>query len=150
MVNVRSITLNDVTGIKLLADGHRLELGFNARQKFEEVALQQRGFVALMDDVLVGFVIFRHRKIDQQTTLSDICVAQPQRNQQIGSCLICALINQCTLLSRDYIQLKCPVALPANDFYQRLGFTLDRTEVGKKRPLNVWRFPITPPPTHEG
>lgn len=135
--------------IKTLADAHRLELGFIPRQKFEEVALKQRGFVALDDEALLGFVIFRHRKVDLQTTLSEICVAKANRGQNIGKKLIDALIYECTQMSRDFIQLKCPVELPANQFYRRLGFKLHATEGGKKRSLNVWRFPILYKPTSE-
>lgn len=149
MINIRGIQVDDVLAIKALADANRGELGFNPRKKFEEVASQQRSFVAISNGDVVGFVIFRHRKIDSQTTLSEICVRQDFRHQHIGEALVARLIKECTEMSRDFIQLKCPVDLPANRFYQRLGFALHMTELGKKRSLNVWRLAIPPKPANE-
>lgn len=141
MITIRRLQPEDAPSIKVLADANRVELGFNPRQKFEEAAAQRRGFVALANNnLIVGFVIFRHRRIDRQTTLSEICVAKTHRGQHIGESLISELVKECTHMSRDYIQLKCPVDLPANQFYPRLGFVLHKTEAGKKRHLNVWRF----------
>lgn len=149
MVTIRQLQPADALSIKVLADAHRIELGFNPRQKFEEAAAQRRGFVALVDELIVGFVIFRHRRVDRQTTLSEICVAKTHRVQHIGKSLISELVKECTYMSRDYIQLKCPVDLPANQFYPHLGFVLYETEMGKKRNLNVWRFSISPKPASE-
>jgi hypothetical protein len=41
------------------------------------------------------------------------------------------------------IRLKCPLDLPANDFYRHYGFTLTGQELGKRRPLNRWCLPLT-------
>lgn len=149
MVTIRRLQPEDTLSIKVLADANRNELGFNPRQKFEEAAAQRRGFVALADELIVGFVIFRHRRVDRQTTLSEICVAKTQKGQHIGKSLISELVKECTHMSRDYIQLKCPVDLPANQFYLRLGFVLHKTEAGKKRRLNVWRLSTSPKPASE-
>lgn len=149
MISVREIQANDVPAIKGLADANRRELGFNPRKKFEEAVSQQRGFVAVDSADVVGFVVFRHRKVDLQTTLSEICVREDLRHQHIGEALMAQLIQQCIEMSREFIQLKCPVDLSANRFYQRLGFVLHTTESGKKRSLNVWRFAIPPKPTNE-
>lgn len=144
MITVRIIHIDDVAAIKALADANRRELGFNPRKKFEEAALQRRGFVAVCNSEVIGFVVFRHRKIDLQTTLSDICVRKDFRQHHIGEGLMVRLIEECAEMSREYIQLKCPINLPANRFYQRLGFVLHMTESGKKRGLNVWRLSIPP------
>lgn len=144
MINVRRIQIDDVSVIKALADADRKELGFNPRKKFEEVALQQRGLVAVCNGEVIGFVIFRHRKIDLQTTLSEICVQQHFRHQNAGKLLVTELVKECTQMSREFIQLKCPTDLPANLFYQHLGFVIYNIEAGKKRSLNVWRLSIPP------
>ena len=144
MTTIRKIQINDVSEVKLLADASRFELGFNPQKKFEEVAFQKRAFVAIVNQKIIGFVIFRHRKRDLQTTLSEICVQQQFRGQHIGAELIAQLVRECRLKSREFIQLKCPVDLPANQFYRRFGFRLHSTELGKKRNLNVWRLPILP------
>jgi ribosomal protein S18 acetylase RimI-like enzyme len=149
MINFRGIQVDDVPAIKALADANRRELGFTPCMKFEEAASQRRGFVAVCDGDVIGFVIFRHRKNDSQTTLSDICVRQDFRHQHIGEKLVAHVIKECTEIPREYIQLKCPVELPANRFYQRLGFTHYMTESGKKRSLNVWRLFVPPKPINE-
>ncbi|GAB4514747.1 MAG: hypothetical protein OHK0046_17270 [Anaerolineae bacterium] len=149
MLQIRRLYTEDTPKVKTLADKNRRELGFNPRQKFEEVASEQRGFVAVYNGDLVGFVIFRHRKIDLQTTLSEICVQADYRHHHIGEALVAQLIKECTEISREYIQLKCPVDLTANRFYARLGFVLYTTESGKRRSLNVWRLAIPPKSVNE-
>lgn len=140
MITLRHIQTIDVQSAKLLADASRDAIGFINRQKFEEAATQQRGFVALENGQVVGFVLYRHRKLDHQTTLSEICVKKDYRGQHIGERLVNALVQECIEKSRHFIQLKCPSDLPANKFYEQMGFELSTTEKGKKRSLNVWRF----------
>lgn len=142
MITLRHIQDIDIQTAKLVADASRDAIGFITRQKFEEAAKQQRGFVALENTQVVGFVLYRHRKLDQQTTLSEICVHKDYRGQHIGERLVNALVQECTKKSRQFIQLKCPTDLPANAFYKQLGFELSATEKGKKRSLNIWRLPL--------
>lgn len=146
MTRLRHIQYADISAAKLIADASRDAIGFIPRQKFEEAAKQQRGFVALENAQVVGFVLYRHRKLDHQTTLSEICVHKDYRRQYIGERLVNALVQECIKKSRQFIQLKCPADLPANVFYEKLGFELSATEKSKKRPLNIWRFLI---PDHE-
>ena len=143
MAELLLINHNHIDGMKLLADANRESLGFMPRKKLEEIADQQRAFVALYDGSVVGFVVFRHRKRDLQTTLSEICVQHEYRGQGIGADLIQSLIRDCDQRNRAYIQLKCPIDLAANQFYEHLGFDLHMTEDGKKRRLNVWRLSIS-------
>jgi ribosomal protein S18 acetylase RimI-like enzyme len=145
MITFRHLCDTDIQAAKLLADANRDSLGFVTRQKFEEVVEQRRGFAALEDDRVIGFVLYRHRKLDHQTTLSEICVHKDYRGQQIGRRLVNALIQECMNKSRHFIQLKCPTDLLANEFYRQLGFELAMTEKGKKRSLNVWRFFLPEP-----
>ncbi len=146
MITLRHIQETDIQTAKQLADANRDAIGFITRQKFEETAKEQRGFVALENDQVVGFVLYRHRKRDQQTTLSEICVHKDYRRRHIGEQLVNALIEDCLNKSRHFIQLKCPTDLPANAFYRQLGFELVATEKGKKRSLNIWRLRL---PRHE-
>ncbi len=143
MLVVKPIHPETIDDVKILADANRNSLGFITKKKFEEAVEQQRGKVALQDDMVVGFVIYRHRKIDSQTTLSEICVHNDYHNQRIGSKLMLALIQDCEHRCREFIQLKCPVDLAANGFYERLGFRLHTIEEGKKRQLKVWRLAIS-------
>jgi len=128
--------------MKVIADGYRDQIGFIPRAKFQETVDAERVIVALVDGSVVGFVVYRHRKTDEQTTLSEICVSKQWQKQGIGKLLVQALEAECRAKLRCWIQLKCPVDLPANYFYEKLGFFLIATEPGKKRSLNVWRLHV--------
>lgn len=142
MIKLLLVNQDHIDDIKLLVDANRKSLGFIPRKKLEEIIDQQRAFVALYENNVVGFVAFRHRKLDLQTTLSEICVQRKYRGLGIGTDLIRILIRDCGRRNRAYIQLKCPTELSANKFYERLGFELHSVEAGKKQQLNVWRFAI--------
>jgi ribosomal protein S18 acetylase RimI-like enzyme len=137
---IRTLISSDIYGIKKLADQNRDALGFLPLAKIIEVERDNRALVASKNNTIIGFVLFRHRKIDLQTTLSDICISEDYRNQGIGRMLVNALLIDCGNKLRDFIQLKCPIDLPANMFYKKLGFTLYAIENGKKRQLKVWRL----------
>ena len=146
MIKTRYLVRQDIQVAKTIADTNRDSIGFLPRMKLQEAADQNRCFVATSDEGnLAGFVVFRHRKIDNQTTLSDICVDETYRGKGIGRVLMNTLIENCHEKRREFIQLKCPESLTANQFYERIGFNLIATEEGKSRRLNVWRLPITQP-----
>lgn len=130
--------------IKQIADCNRHSLGFLPKPKVEEAVANNRVVVVkTSEEKVLGFVIFRHRKTDKQTTLSDICVDENWRNQGLGTLLLQFLYDECLNLQRDFVQLKCPVDLPANAFYDRLGFVKHSTEEGRSRKLNIWRLAIS-------
>lgn len=142
MNKIVALDSQNMAGAKRLADENREALGFIPRKKFEELMCQERGLVALQEGRVVGFVLYRHRKRDLQTTLSEICVDTAYRRRGIGAKLISALLQDCKQRGRTFIQLKCPVDLSANTFYKRLGFHVYTIEAGKKRHLHVWRLEI--------
>lgn len=144
MSSIEFISKIHVSDAKKVADANRDALGFITSGKFQEAVEQNRGLVFIENDEVIGFVLYRHRKYDNQTTLSDICVDERYRGKSIGRMLVEALIEDCQEKSREFIQLKCPIDLPANKFYSNLGFKLHDTENGKKRQLNVWHLAIKP------
>jgi ribosomal protein S18 acetylase RimI-like enzyme len=91
---------------------------------------------------IMGFVTFRHRMRDLQTTLSDLCVDESYRKHGIGRFLIDTLFEESTQKGRSFILLKCPQDLESNAFYEHIGFVLERIEAGKSRKLKVWRLNI--------
>lgn len=131
-----------IDAMKALADANRSELGFILRAQIQDAIEQNRAFIACIENRLVGFVIYRHRKKDLQTTLAEICISKEHRKQGLGKELINALILESSALSRSHIQLKCPVGLPANQFYEKLGFSCVSTQPGKSRNLNIWIFEL--------
>lgn len=131
--------------IKSIADEHRSELGFHSQQSFIDSYKREELFVAKVDGQIKGFVRFRHRR-DHLTTLYEIATSQEARNKSVGRRLIEALIADCQKIGSRCIKLSCPVELPANQFYERLGFRRwhRRSHPGKSRPLNEWSLPVLP------
>lgn len=131
----------DVVAVKEIADGHRVDFGFIPKAVFFEAVDKEWLLVAKIDDVVVGFVRFRHR-CDRTTTVYEIAVAKHIRRQGIGRALIYSLIEHARRHNQLEITLKCPVDLPANHFYHALDFQLVRVDKGKRRDLNVWRLEL--------
>jgi len=132
---IRRACVDDIDWIKRLADEHRDELGFVIRSEIERAVSKAEVFV----EPEIGFVVFHHRR-DSQTTLYLIAVREKRKG--IGKALVMAVIDDARRKGKEFIQLKCPVNLPANEFYKRLGFVLERVDEGKRRKLNVWRYYI--------
>lgn len=135
-------TYEHISRAKTLADANRAIFAFINRQAFEDAYTHKGLLVALMEEQVIGFVRYYHRKTDKQTTLYDICVAEEWRNHGIGKQLLIALISDCLAQNREFILLKCPTRLPANQFYLRQGFTLLNTQQGKHHDLNVWQLSL--------
>lgn len=139
---VRPAAATDLTAIKEIADANKTALGFLPRPKINEAIQQQRVLILQTEREMAGFVIYRHRKTDNQTTLSDICVTEKWRGGKGGQAMVQALVQDCVERSRAFILLKCPIDLPANSFYERVGFIRVGIDNGKHRPLNIWRLDI--------
>jgi ribosomal protein S18 acetylase RimI-like enzyme len=139
----RLATHLDTNTIKAIADANRDALGFLPAAKVREAINRQQTFVAIVQGEIVGFVIYRHRIRDQQTTLYDICVKQTWRKKGVGQALLTTLQTECKQKERALIQLKCPTSLPANLFYAKFGFDKVGVDAGKKQALNIWELPIT-------
>lgn len=140
-VRIRPANLDDLDAVKQIADHHKDELGFVPRPALVRSVDRQQLFVAENNAELVGFVDFRHRR-DGQTTLYHLAVRSEHRGQGIGRALISALADDSQRQGKSYIQLKCPEALPANTFYESLGFQPIGVEKGNRRPLVVWRLNV--------
>lgn len=135
-------TSGHISAIKAIADANRDEVGFINRARIVQLVEENRIIVAVLKGKVVGFVAFRHRKTDTQTTLSEICLDQSVRGLGYGRGLINALYQDCISHCRTYIRLKCTVDSDANSFYDHLGFQKVATEAGKVRRLNVWELVV--------
>ena len=138
-VTIRPARVEDVFGVKTLADQHKVELGFIRKSILYKA--QEKGWllVAVKNEEVIGFANFRIRQ-DNNATLYDIVVDKPYRKQKIGKRLIQRLTWLVNVAGGEHIRLKCPQSLPANAFYEKLQFTHTEIETGKKRPLNVWYY----------
>jgi ribosomal protein S18 acetylase RimI-like enzyme len=68
----------------------------------------------------------------------EIAVLPECRRQGVGRALAEAVVQEAVLLGCVVLQLKCPIDLPANEFYRCAGFTEAGIEEGKRRPLRLW------------
>jgi ribosomal protein S18 acetylase RimI-like enzyme/queuine/archaeosine tRNA-ribosyltransferase len=152
-VEVRLAKRNDLKAVKRLADGHRHELGFVKLAALEKAIQERRLLVAVSKNVgtltrlhactIVGFVHFRCCK-DGHATIYEIAVAPDWRGKGVGRKLVEAVCTHARLHSCTRLRLKCPVDLPANGFYQRLGFVRIGIEThdGNRRPLAIWELDL--------
>ena len=136
---VRQAGLSDLDAIKYLADAHRNELGFVLRPALAKSIERAEVLVAENSCGIVGFIEYHHRR-DEQTTLYHIAVQRDHRQRNIGRQLVQALRDDAGERNKSHIQLKCPVDLEANEFYDRLGFVKTEVQPGKHRSLVVWRI----------
>jgi GNAT superfamily N-acetyltransferase len=136
---IRPAVQADLDAIKLLADVHKHELGFVLRPAIAKSIVQGEVFVAEIGEDLVGFVEYHHRR-DNQTTLYHIAVRSDHRKQGIGRRLVDTLVQQAVGKDKDVIQLKCPIDLEANRFYEKMGFICSEIQPSKQRELAVWRL----------
>jgi len=135
---VRPAVPDDLDVIKLIADEHKEELGFAPRPALARSIDRGQLLVAENAAGVVGFVDFYHRR-DEQTTLYHIAVDLAHRGEGIGRALVDALIDDARRYGKSHVQLKCPEGLPANKFYQDLGFEKLGIDPGNRRALLVWR-----------
>jgi len=139
---IRKATKRNIREIKKIADANKDSIGFVLRPALIEAVERKELFVAkALNNRVLGFINYHHR-LDKQTTIYEICVKSRHRGKGIGCRLIKAVINESCSLGKDWILLKCPENLPANQFYHRVGFSHVSTQNGKRRRLNVWRFDI--------
>lgn len=145
-MKIRHAQKKDIQAVKRLADDNRNALGFLVRASLEE-RLRHRGLlVCEHQGEVIGFVSFHHRR-DGWTTIHELCVEEQYRRQGVGRALVEAVKDDALRAGQSGIRLKCPVDLPANGFYARLGFTRAAVVEGRRRPLAVWEKSLNLP-TH--
>jgi ribosomal protein S18 acetylase RimI-like enzyme len=132
-------TPDDIDEIKRIADAHRRELGFVRRPSLLEAIDRSEVLIAKQNGSILGFVEYRHRK-DEQTTLHNIAIVSTYQRKGIGRKLVERLVSEAQEMGKSHISLKCPVDLPANEFYKMLNFQLCGIEPGKRRNLKIWRW----------
>lgn len=128
-IHIRAAADEDIPAIKRIANQHKNELGFvmtpSLRRGIEESELH----VALVNGRVVGFVNW-HLRRDGWSTVYEIAVERDHQRAGIGAELLATVMRP--------TRLKVTQDNPANAFYRNQGFTLARTEKGRKRALNVY------------
>lgn len=145
---IRRASITDLKAIKQLADQHRHELGFVLAPSLARSIERNELLVAENSEGIIGFVDFHHRR-DNQTTLYHIAVHSDHRRQSIGRQLMGELIRDAREHKKEFIQLKCPVDLEANKFYESQGFCRVHVQPNKHRELAIWCLTVRAPESEE-
>ncbi|MCC5636361.1 GNAT family N-acetyltransferase [Nostoc sp. CHAB 5844] len=93
----------------------------------------------------IGACCYYVLKKSSQITIRKLAVLPEHQKQGWGRLLIYRVICRAIEKGKTSIFLKCPIDLPANNFYENLGFELEATEQDRTRPLNYWRYHIKLP-----
>lgn len=128
---IRYAAESDIPGIKAIANKYKTELGFVNSTALKESVARLELYVAVINDAVVGFVNWHHRR-DDQNVVYEIAVHPAFRGRAIGSALLEAVPAP--------RRLKCTADNTANEFYSR-SMRMVGQEPGRKRTLNVWVSP---------
>jgi len=132
---------DDVPTLMLLVDGERLALGVVPRSTLLSGTERGEIWVAETAGEVVGFChVYRRR--DGIVTIYHLAVAPEARRQGVGRRLVEIAIADGRRCGAHVLRARCPEDLPANAFYERLGFVRAGTEAGKRRRLIVWELSL--------
>lgn len=139
-MEVRYANQEDIQKIVKLANKHTYEMGFVPSPVFFEALKRNTLLVCVLEEELVGFVCWYHRKREPVTTLSYLCVAEEFQLRGIGRILVRFVCEQAYKKSMKEVRLKAKAGIGANSFYACLGFDHYAVEQGKKSAIIVWRM----------
>lgn len=140
-IQIRKATPKHLCQIKKIADANKETIGFVLRPALLEAIQRHELLVGIArNGRIFGFVNFHHR-LDEKTTIYELCVKEKHRGNGLGRRLIEAVKAESRAMGKHQIQLKCPTEIEANRFYSRVGFQQIAVVAGKKRRLNVWSLP---------
>jgi GNAT superfamily N-acetyltransferase len=125
------------------------ELGFLPRIAFEHGAAESRIFIGLLNGSPCGYVLVSsgYRGILRCT---QVCIQYDARRRLYGAMLVAAAEQHAEDLGCTRIFLRCGSDLPANEFWQSVGYTVIGTEPsgearrGHRTHLNIWTKVLSP------
>ena len=126
--------------VKEIADSLRDELGFTLLPQLEEAMHKSELIVAVnsIQDVL-GYTKYHIRR-DKNITVYSIGVESKCQGMGVGTALMDFLKLEIDFVDGQVIRLKCPVDLPSNTFYEKMGFKSYGIESGRRRELQKWCY----------
>ena len=136
--------MEDAPGILALADANKGELGPVSQHLNWLMERIHRGEVFVAEtagDRFIGFVCFQHElhSEEAQTRVYYLCTDVAYRGRGVGKLLIKAVAVDARLHGNEFITLKCPAHLSANNFYRGLGYELEGSEADHRGvQLNLW------------
>lgn len=140
-IEFRQATQTDLDAIKRIADRDKHALGFVHRGALARAIERREVLLAVRGSDIVGFCQMYHRR-DGVITVSHIAVVHEARRRGIGRALVDRARDDGVARGMTSIRLKCPFDLPANAFYQGIGFALASVETTASRDLNIWERPL--------
>lgn len=142
-IKTRLAGAQDIPDIRVLLKANHAAFGFIPVVALQESIRRGEVIVAANHKDILGMARYHHRR-DGVTTLHEIAVTPGHQGQGIGRSLLEHLEGEARARGQTHVRLKCPVDLPANGFYARLGFTRVAIEEGKRRPLAMWEKQLSP------
>ena len=147
-VTIREASQEDASTMRALSEASQDELGSISQYRHWLTHQIDKGdvFVAeTNEEELVGFVVFNHNSLTEHehTTIYYLCIHSTYRRHGIGKRLMEAVAADARLFGNRRITLKCPTQLPANHFYQSIGYTLEGSETDRENgSLNSWTLSL--------
>jgi ribosomal protein S18 acetylase RimI-like enzyme len=147
-VTIREASQEDASATGALSEASQDELGSIGKHRYWLTQQIDRGDVLVAETSegeLVGFVVFNHNPLEEHehTTVYYLCIHSAYRRHGIGKRLMEAVAVDARLFGNRRIKLKCPTQLSANHFYQRIGYTLERSQAAQEDSrLNVWTLSL--------
>ena len=147
-VTIRQASQEDAPAIMALSQASKDELGLISQHRqwlLRQIDVGEVFVAETAEGELVGFVVFNHNPLteDEHTTIYYLCTDSAYRRHGIGKRLLDDVAVDARLYGNKRITLKCPTQLPANHFYQSVGYTLEGSETDHEGGrLNVWTLPL--------
>lgn len=138
---VRKPELDDLGQIKYIADSNRDSLGFVIVGEFAFSIERNWMFVIDLDSSICGFINYRHR-MDNLTTVYQICIENLNRRKGYGSLLMEKLFCESRKLGKNKVRLKSPISNTSNEFYEKIGFEIASTEKRKGNLILTWEYKL--------
>jgi ribosomal protein S18 acetylase RimI-like enzyme len=147
-VTIREASQEDAPAIRALSEASQDELGAISHHRnwlTQQIEMGDVFLAETSEGELVGFVVFNHNPLTEHehTTIYYLCIHSTYRKHGIGKRLMEAVAVDARLFGNKRITLKCPNQLPANHFYQSIGYTLEGSETDQEGDrLNSWTLSL--------
>jgi ribosomal protein S18 acetylase RimI-like enzyme len=147
-ITVRQASQKDAPAIRALSETSQDELGSISQHRqwiIQQIDIGEVFVAETSEGELVGFVVFNHNLLTEHehTTIYYLCIHSTYRRHGIGKRLAGAVAADARLYGNKRITLKCPTQLPANHFYQSIGYTLEGSETDQEgASLNSWSLSL--------
>lgn len=136
--------MTDLRYIEHLARSNYEAIGFIPRPKLAEYAARGQILMAEENDESAGFLVFGAGW--PTLRIYQACIQYDARRREHGASLVARLITEAQRRGCHLISLWCADDLPANEFWQALGFRKVGTRPGGKargRLHNQWVLSVT-------